>query len=216
MSALLKKVIIALAVIAIAFIVPVKQQIYRAYQNIGLKVGINFNNIATNEYRNWIENQPGSIVPDLQAVFLNNNIKASDQLADISLVLGENTGPDDSKWIEVDLSEQKLYMKENGNTIKSFLVSSGKWAPTLTGEWRIWTKMRYARMTGGSKALHTFYDLPNVPYTMYYNQGYGIHGAYWHNNFGHPMSHGCINMKPEEAGIVFNWASVGTKVIVHD
>ena len=70
-------------------------------------------------------------------------------------------------------------------------------------------------MTGGSKALGTYYNLPNVPYVMYYYQGYGIHGAYWHNNFGHPMSHGCVNMKPEEAGIVFNWADIGTKVVVH-
>ena len=71
-------------------------------------------------------------------------------------------------------------------------------------------------MKGGSKALGTFYDLANVPYVMYYYQGYGIHGAYWHNNFGHPMSHGCINMRPEEAGIVYSWADVGTNVIVQN
>lgn len=45
------------------------------------------------------------------------------------------------------------------------------------------------------------YDLPNVPYTMYFYQGYGLHGTYWHNNFGTPMSHGCVNMPtPERAG----------------
>jgi len=106
-------------------------------------------------------------------------------------------------------------MKEGDTTVGSFLISSGKWSPTPTGEWPIWIKLRYTRMKGGSKALGTYYNLPNVPYTMYYNQGYGIHGAYWHNNFGQPMSHGCINMKPEEAGIVFNWASVGTVVKIH-
>jgi hypothetical protein len=69
-------------------------------------------------------------------------------------------------------------------------------------------------MEGGSKALHTYYYLPKVPYTMFFyndvvarKRGYGIHGAYWHNNFGHPMSHGCINMKPEEAGVLFEWAA---------
>ena len=106
-------------------------------------------------------------------------------------------------------------MKEGDATVNSFLVSTGKWYPTPTGEWRIWTKLRYTRMKGGSKALGTYYDLPNVPYTMYYNQGYGIHGAYWHNNFGHPMSHGCVNMRPVEAGIVFSWAAIGTRVTVH-
>ena len=128
-------------------------------------------------------------------------------------ILGQNTASD-NKWIEIDLSEQRLYMKEKDRTVGSFLVSTGKWAPTPTGQGRIWTKLRYARMTGGSKALGTFYDLPNVPYTMYYDRGYGIHGAYWHNNFGQPMSHGCTNMRPEEAGIVYNWAQVGTRVVV--
>src|SRR5205085_10458890 len=92
----------------------------------------------------------------------------------------------------------------------------------------IWTKLKYVRMTGGSKAINTFYDLPNVPYTMFfYNsevpkyKGYGIHGAYWHNNFGHPMSHGCINMKPSDAQEVFNWATseqdseAGTKILIY-
>ena len=50
---------------------------------------------------------------------------------------------------------------------------------------------------------------------MYYYKGYGIHGAYWHNDFGTPRSHGCVNMKPDEAGIVFDWAAVGTRVVVH-
>jgi lipoprotein-anchoring transpeptidase ErfK/SrfK len=57
--------------------------------------------------------------------------------------------------------------------------------------------------------------LPDVPYTMYFYEGYGIHGTYWHNNFGHPMSHGCVNMRTSEAEWMFNWASVGTLVNVH-
>ena len=69
-------------------------------------------------------------------------------------------------------------------------------------------------MAGGSKALGTYYYLPNVPCTMYFYKGYGLHGTYWHNNFGHPMSHGCVNMKTEEACTLFDWASVGTRVNV--
>ncbi|MDP2632543.1 MAG: L,D-transpeptidase [Candidatus Curtissbacteria bacterium] len=206
--------ILAFVTIAVLIALPIKRHVYRAYQNIGLTFGFNFNNISQNSYKQWIETQPGSIVPGIQAIFLNEKVNVTNSLAVSSLVLGQQSTADDSKWIEIDLSEQRLYMKENGNNVNSFLISSGKWSPTPTGEWRIWTKLRYTRMRGGSKALGTFYDLPNVPYTMYYYQGYGIHGAYWHNNFGQPMSHGCINMRPEEAGIVFNWASVGTKVVV--
>jgi lipoprotein-anchoring transpeptidase ErfK/SrfK len=50
---------------------------------------------------------------------------------------------------------------------------------------------------------------------MYFYSGYAIHGAYWHNNFGAPMSHGCVNMTPGEAQILYNWAPIGTEVYVH-
>jgi lipoprotein-anchoring transpeptidase ErfK/SrfK len=103
---------------------------------------------------------------------------------------------------------------EGDQQIYNFLISSGKWGRTPTGNFRIWIKLRYTKMEGGSKALNTYYYLPNVPYVMYfYNdeipkwRGYGLHGTYWHNNFGHPMSHGCINMKTEEAGLLYQWAN---------
>src|SRR3990167_8129482 len=194
-----RTLLIAVIVLPVLFLIlGGRRYIYRTYQHAGLRFGINFNNIATGDYVKYIKSQTGEF--------------EADQRADI---LGEATQPKGEKWIEVDLSDQKLYMKEGDTTAGSFLISSGKWAPTPQGQWRIWTKLRYTRMMGGSKALGTYYNLPNVPYTMYYDRGYGIHGAYWHNNFGNPMSHGCINMKPEEAGIVFRWADIGTKVIVH-
>lgn len=125
-------------------------------------------------------------------------------------VLGEL---DANKRIEIDLAGQRLYAYEGSQQVFNFLISSGKWGRTPTGIFRIWTKLRYTKMEGGSRLLSTYYNLPNVPYTMFfYNEkvprmkGYGIHGAYWHNNFGHPMSHGCINMKIEEAGLLYYWA----------
>lgn len=217
----LKKGLSQLVTLTLIFLVlillasPVRRYLYLAYQHLGTKVGLNFNNIASQSYVNFIKAQSGELEKDHAAVFLNQNVAFKDAIASQRMdILGQSTDPSE-KWVEIDLSDQRLNMKEGDKTVGSFLVSTGKWAPTPTGEWRIWTKLRYTRMKGGSKALSTFYDLPNVPYTMYYNQGYGIHGAYWHNNFGHPMSHGCVNMRPEEAGIVFNWASVGTKVVVH-
>jgi len=145
------------------------------------------------------------------------------------LVLGANT---DDRWIEIDLSDQKLYAHEGERIVWEFLISSGKWAPTPTGEFRIWTKLRYTKMEGGKKENNTYYYLSNVPYTQYFYKGYGIHGAYWHNNFGQPMSHGCINMAIPDAEKLFYWTSPelsqgrgiaysskespGTRVIIHN
>lgn len=207
-------ILVALFILTLLSLIVLRPEIYRSYQHAAYTVGINLNNIAQDSYVSWIKSQAEQ--DRSEAIFLNKKVRSDGSLATDLAVLGDSSNVDDSKWIEVDLSEQRLYMKQNGNNVGSFLVSTGKWSPTPKGEWRIWTKLRYTRMRGGSKALGTFYDLPNVPYTMYYYQGYGIHGAYWHSNFGQPMSHGCVNMKPEEAGVVFNFASVGTKVIVHD
>lgn len=119
-------------------------------------------------------------------------------------VLGVSSG---NKWIDVDLTTQTVRAMEGNTEVYRFLVSTGKWAPTPTGEFAIWSKFKYTKMSGGSKALHTYYYLPNVPYTMYFtNSGVGLHGTYWHNNFGHPMSHGCVNMAIPDAEKLFYWA----------
>ncbi len=148
-------------------------------------------------------------------------------------VLGKTA---EEKRIEIDLTNQRLYAYEGDKQIYNFLVSTGKWGRTPTGTFRIWIKLRYTRMTGGNKDWGTYYNLPNVPYTMYfYNneipkyRGYGVHGAYWHNNFGHPMSHGCINMREEDVAQLYNWAdppstahttyaddvNLGTKIVIY-
>lgn len=114
------------------------------------------------------------------------------------------------RWIDVDLSKQRLSAMQGKKVAYSLSVSTGKAStPTPTGKFLINSKYRYTRMRGAD------YDVPNVPYTMYFHQGYGIHGAYWHNNFGTPVSHGCVNVPVNLAGKVFNWASVGTLVVVH-
>ena len=108
-------------------------------------------------------------------------------------------------------SLRMLYAYDGETLVNSFLVSTGTYLhPTVTGQFHIYVKYRYTLMTGPG------YYLPDVPYTMYFYEGYGIHGTYWHNNFGHPMSHGCVNMRTSEAGWLYEWASVGTLVNVHD
>ncbi len=117
----------------------------------------------------------------------------------------------DGHWIDINLSEQMLYAYNGDEVVASFLVSTGTWLhPTVTGEYQVYVKYRYTDMTGPD------YYLPDVPYTMYFYKGYGIHGTYWHDNFGTPMSHGCVNMRTSEAAWLFDFASVGTLVNVHD
>ena len=114
------------------------------------------------------------------------------------------------RWIDVDLSNQRVYAYEGDIVVNSFIVSTGTWAtPTVTGQYKIYVKYSSAKMSGPG------YYLPNVPYIMYFYKGYGLHGTYWHNNFGTPMSHGCVNLRTDDAAWLFNWASVGTLVNVH-
>jgi len=154
---------------------------------------------------------------------------AEENLGKEERVLGARS---DERWIEVDLSEQKLRAWEENNLVYEFLISSGKWAPTPKGEFRIWVKLKYTKMEGGIKGTRTYYYLPNVPYTQYFYKGYGLHGTYWHNNFGHPMSHGCVNLSISDAEKLFYWTSpavfpdknivypskdnTGTRVVIHD
>lgn len=158
---------------------------------------------------------PGSITSQFDAgatgAVFNNRwlLLPSETERFVVQVLGETNEP---KRIEVDLTNQRLYAFEGDRKVFDFLISSGKWGRTPTGTFRIWTKLRYTKMEGGSKALRTYYYLPNVPYVMYfYNEaipkwrGFGLHGTYWHSNFGHPMSHGCINMRTEDAAQLFYW-----------
>lgn len=115
------------------------------------------------------------------------------------------------RWIDIDISEQTLRAYEGDKLIRTFTVSTGTWRhPTVLGEFEIWIKFRYDDMQGPG------YYFEDVPYTMYFYRGYGIHGTYWHNNFGTPMSHGCVNMTIEDSAWVFEFASVGTLVNVHE
>ncbi|HUD09187.1 MAG TPA: L,D-transpeptidase [Patescibacteria group bacterium] len=134
-------------------------------------------------------------------------------------VLGANTTSGE-KHIYIDLSTQTLYAYQGTTLVLKTLISSGKWAPTPTGNFHIWEKLLATRMAGGEGAAA--YDLPNVPYVMYFYHDFGLHGAYWHDNFGHAMSHGCVNMRSVDAKVLFDWTdgpsgnTLGTAVSVCD
>jgi lipoprotein-anchoring transpeptidase ErfK/SrfK len=120
-----------------------------------------------------------------------------------------------AKWIEVDLTNQRVRAWEYSRVVYTSLASTGRPAvPTLRGTFRIYVKYQSTRMSGWTPD-GGYYDLPNVPYVMYYDRGYGIHGTYWHSNFGTPMSAGCVNLPTSAAGWMFNWAPIGTTVYIH-
>jgi lipoprotein-anchoring transpeptidase ErfK/SrfK len=134
-------------------------------------------------------------------------------------VLGE-ADPTAEKRIYVDLTNQTLKAYQGEILFMEAPVSTGKWGRTPTGEFKIWAKFRATRMSGGSG--NDYYNLPNVPYTMFFSgsgvsagRGFALHGTYWHNNFGHPMSHGCVNMRTVDAQKLFYWADINEKITIY-
>jgi lipoprotein-anchoring transpeptidase ErfK/SrfK len=115
------------------------------------------------------------------------------------------------RWIEVNLTTQRLIAWEGKTWVDAKVISSGKSStPTLTGVFEVQEKLRTTYMKGAD------YYVPDVPHAMFYDGGYAIHGAYWHNNFGTPVSHGCINMSENGAAWLYGWARVGTPIVIHD
>ena len=111
----------------------------------------------------------------------------------------------EKRWIRVDLSEQIVVAYEGKKPVRAFVVSSGlPGTPTVTGEFHIRTKVVEQVMAGGEGS--GYYYLPGVKWVQYFYEDYSFHGTYWHNNFGRPMSHGCLNMTNTDAKWLFDWA----------
>jgi lipoprotein-anchoring transpeptidase ErfK/SrfK len=118
--------------------------------------------------------------------------------------------PTGGRWIDINLSTQRLTAYQGKTVVFSTLVSTGvAGRRTPVGRFAVRTKLRAQTMSGPG------YYLPNVPYVMYFAGANAIHGTYWHKNFGHPMSHGCVNLPTSAAGWLYKWASIGTPVVTH-
>lgn len=127
--------------------------------------------------------------------------------------------PEYYKYIEVNLTEQRLDTYENDQLVKSFLISSGVKGKfdTPKGEFNVFLKRESTDMTwfyGPDNPDN--YDLEDVPHVLSFYGPYTIHGTYWHNNFGTPMSHGCVNASRKDAEWLYQWASWGIPVWIHD
>ncbi len=127
---------------------------------------------------------------------------------------GSAPAPTNGKWIDINISTQTITAYQGNTPLKSVLVSTGvSWHPTPVGHYKIYMKIPSQTMSGGVGA--EAYYLPGVPWVMYFAGANAIHGTYWHHNFGHPMSHGCVNLTIDDAKWFYNWAEIGTPVITH-
>jgi len=122
-----------------------------------------------------------------------------------------------ARLLEVDLSEQRLYLKENGAVVDSWLISSGQSkSPTTEGRFRVNSHYRVQTMSSTSSTdPYWNYEVPNIEWIMYFNGSQAFHGVYWHNDFGTPQSHGCVGMPNYRAQQIYNWAPNGVDVWIH-
>ena len=129
---------------------------------------------------------------------------------DVAAMASLSTGDPSGRWIDIDLSAQRLTAYQGNTAVRSTLVSTGlPRTPTPVGQFRIYAKYDSASMSGPG------YHYANVPHVMYFYRSYSMHGAFWHSNFGRQMSHGCVNLPPSEAQWLYGWARVGTLVKIH-
>ncbi len=127
--------------------------------------------------------------------------------------------PASTKQIIVDRSEQMLYAYDGEELFMKEPISTGlELTPTPRGNFRVYKMTPSRYMQGPLPGISDqYYDLPGVPWNLYFTyQGAVIHGAYWHNNFGEPWSHGCVNLPTNQAKKLYQWAELGTQVIVRD
>ena len=112
--------------------------------------------------------------------------------------------PEDARWVHIDRAESVLTAYEGDRWVYAALVSVGtpdSWRSSDPGLFQVFAKHRYAPM-----ALEGEYDVESVPFVLFYNRGEALHGAFWHDDFGHPVSFGCINLSLTDARWLFGWA----------
>ncbi len=137
--------------------------------------------------------------------------------ADLALVdprVPKDADPNYCRFIYANLAEQILGVYENCKLVFATLISSGsdpRW--TFPGWFAILYKVDYTTLLPLAESTSTYY-LEGVPYFMTYAGNWGFHGAYWHDSFGSPASHGCINLAPADAKWLYQWAQIGDRVVV--
>jgi len=112
----------------------------------------------------------------------------------------------DERWIDVDLDRQILVAYEGTLPVYATLISSGtRKNPTETGIYRIWIKFAETDMNGRMGESDA-YSVATVPWTQFYGNDLALHTSYWHDGFGRPRSHGCVNLSPRDARFLYFWS----------
>ncbi|MCL2315985.1 MAG: L,D-transpeptidase, partial [Actinomycetia bacterium] len=113
-------------------------------------------------------------------------------------------------WVDVDLTRQMAILFDGTEAVRAFIISSG--APgheTPTGHFRVYARVASQTIAGDG------YRYDNVKWCVWFQGNYGFHTAYWHDDFGQPVSHGCLNMREADAKAVYDWVSLGSDIEIH-
>jgi lipoprotein-anchoring transpeptidase ErfK/SrfK len=138
----------------------------------------------------------------------------ADKVALVSPQIPADVDPGTCRFIHTDLSTQVLSVFDQCKMIFATLVSSGKNSWTFEGRFAILYKnLPYSSIVPPATSTSDYY-IEGVPYFMSYAGNFGFHGAYWHDNFGTPASHGCINLSPADAKWLYDWANLGDVVVI--
>ena len=117
---------------------------------------------------------------------------------------------DNERWIDVDRGSQTLVAYEGSKPVYATLVSTGRGtgeSMTPAGVSRIWVKLFTSTMDNVERDLDKHYSMEDVPYVQFFNKAVAIHGAFWHREFGRVKSHGCVNLAPQDAKVLFDFTS---------
>lgn len=150
-------------------------------------------------------------------VSATSSIAISHEAGEEALAPGETVVS--TKRIIVDRGDETLSAYEGDSLFMKTSISAGlALTPTPRGIFTVYRKTPSRYMQGPLPGISDqYYDLPGVPWNLYFTlQGGVIHGAYWHDSFGKPWSHGCVNLNLTDAQKLYRWADVGTSVIVQD
>jgi len=127
-------------------------------------------------------------------------------------------GVENGRWIEVNLEQQTLSVYQDNQLVYATLIATGVdgvW--TRPGLFQIYEALESTPMRGAFEADRSdFYYLEDVPWTLYFDEARALHGAYWRARLGFVQSHGCVNLTVTDSHWIFNWATEGDWVWVHD
>ncbi len=176
----------------------------------------------------WVPDPKAAVAPRYSRVYVFAMVKARGwkwylvgparwiQQTNLALVVPAQR-PDgvQGRWVAVDLWQQVLTAYEDDRLVFTTLIASGlSKHPTRMGLFHIWIRLQTDDMNGGMGGPDA-YALPYVPFVMYFDRSISLHGTYWHDGFGWPHSHGCVNMSITDAHWMYDWTEAAPNAAVY-